>query len=86
MGSSEYKILEQYNHLEDYYITRDKRGRLSLHTEKPQKDENGWFTKWEPWGDFCYGYILPNNILSFITWESGKIWSKKELMDLGGNI
>ena len=74
--------LKEFNHLEEYYITRDSRERLFIHTNKPEKDDLGWFTKWEPWGDFCYGSLLPNHIFSFITWKSGKAWSKSELMEL----
>ena len=62
----------------DIYIARDKEGILYLYTKEPREQQypDMWLT------DDGIGLILSDDIFNFITWESGKAWSKAELMEL----
>ena len=62
----------------DIYIARDKEGILYLYTKEPREQQypDMWLT------DDGIGLILSDDIFNFITWESGKAWSKKELSEL----
>ena len=62
----------------DIYIARDKEGILYLYTKEPREQQypDMWLT------DDGIGLILSDDIFNFITWESGKAWSKSELMEL----
>ena len=82
MTKKEYIYLQKFSHLENYYISRNKKGNLRLHTEKPEQSETEWFFTCKTFGDTWYGIILNDRALQFITWESGKAWSKSELMEL----
>ena len=62
----------------DIYIARDKEGILYLYTKEPREQQypDMWLT------DDGIGLILSDDIFNLITWESGKAWSKAELMEL----
>ena len=78
--------LERFNNV-NYYITRSKGGYLRLFFEKPEQNNSEWFFI-NKHGAIQYGIFLKydilsnNRLLQFITWESGKAWSKAELMEL----
>lgn len=58
------------------WIARCSSGRLYLFGSSPEKNRGIWESK-------DYGCIVLNNgSFPFITWKSGKAWSKDELMKL----
>ena len=59
----------------DTYIARDESGLLVIGSTEPIQENDYW--EWEENKLYMSGSAFP-----FITWESGKAWSKAELMEL----
>lgn len=56
------------------YIARNERGSLHIYSEKPVQNISGWRAlNWKE---------LNRDYFQFITWESGKAWGIKELLEL----
>ena len=65
---------------ENVYMSRDYDGTLVSWSEKPeQRTEYGF---WQTDKEDYKGLLLSDGIFNFITWESGKAWSKAELLEL----
>lgn len=62
----------------EIYYARDEDGMLFQYDEKPCRDDSDFWIKMA--NTNCTK--LPGEILNFITWESGKVWTKTELMQL----
>lgn len=62
--------------IKDGYIARDQSGNLYIYDNPPSQRKNDW--------GINHGYCtkLRSNFFPFITWESGKVWSIKELLEL----
>ena len=58
----------------DIYFARDEDGDMRVYFDKPRQGTSMW------WGEVCAR--ANENQFPFITWESGKAWSKAELMEL----
>ena len=58
------------------WIARDLDGGLYLYFKEPERMKSHWLADW----DSCRK--LNEKYFEFITWESGKVWSKVELMRL----
>ena len=68
---------EQERISRESYFARDMNGNLYEYLDKPQQSKE--FGRWQT----DYAFIQINSdLLTFITWESGKAWSKAELMEL----
>ncbi len=63
----------------EIYFARERDGRLYFYYGKPHASSCGY---WEV-GESLFTQI-DEKLFPFITWESGKAWSKAELMELGG--
>lgn len=57
------------------YIARDESGLLVIGNTEPIQENDYW--EWEE-----NKLYLGESTFNFITWESGKAWSKSELMEL----
>ena len=80
----ERKVLDDFNHIEEFYIVRNSKDKIRLFTYRvPKQDvrEGSWFTLGIV-NDINYGYEVEDDLFPFITWESNKIWSKEELLNL----
>ena len=56
------------------YIARNEMGSLHIYSEKPVQNISGWRAlNWKE---------LNRDYFQFITWESGKAWGIKELLEL----
>ena len=65
---------------QDQYFARDENGILWLYHQKPTKTAGFWECAN---GGKNIGFSTGiNHLFPFITWESGKAWSKAELMEL----
>ena len=65
---------------QDQYLARDENGILWLYHQKPTKTAGFWECAN---GGKNIGFSTGiNHLFPFITWESGKAWSKSELMEL----
>ena len=65
---------------QDQYLARDENGILWLYHQKPTKTAGFWECAN---GGKNIGFSTGiNHLFPFITWESGKAWSKEELMEL----
>lgn len=62
---------------QERYFARDKSGSLYEYLDKPQQSK-----KYELWQSDYDFVLIDSNLFPFITWESGKAWSKAELMEL----
>lgn len=60
--------------IKDGYIARNEKGRLFFYSEKPVQNISGW--RGLNWTELNRDYF------QFITWESSKAWSIKELLEL----
>ena len=68
---------EQERISRESYFARDMNGNLYEYLDKPRQSKE--FGRWQT----NYAFIQINSdLLTFITWESGKAWSKSELMEL----
>ena len=68
---------EQERISRESYFARDMNGNLYEYLDKPQQSKE--FGRWQT----DYAFIQINSdLFTFITWESGKAWSKAELMEL----
>ena len=76
--NGEPKITESDNKWlsQEIYIARDEDGDLFGFFGKPERGNYAWNNK------NSYYFRLDSNMFPFITWESGKAWSKAELMEL----
>ena len=72
------------NVLEDNYvfIARSGDGYLSLFNDEPSRDEKDWYLHDPECENFDFGILIDKTLFGFISWESGKAWSKSELMKL----
>lgn len=61
---------------EEIWIARDMDGELYLYFKEPERMKTHWLTDWKACRKMNGKYFR------FITWESGKAWSKAELMEL----
>ena len=59
----------------DTYVARDESGLLVIGNTEPIQENDYW--EWEE-----NKLYLSESTFNFITWESGKAWSKAELMEL----
>ena len=65
----------------EWYIARDKDNKLFLYHIHPNRNEE--YEEWEPSiGSRACAIDINRTLFPFITWESGKAWSKAELMEL----
>ena len=65
---------------EDFYVARDKNGKLFMYGSPP---DNCYITgSWTNTSSNSFCTEMDSSLFPFITWESGKAWSKKELMEL----
>lgn len=63
----------------DYYIVRDKAGRLLITSLEPFTDGE----KWMIMGPLFESFIkIDQNFFPFITWEPAKAWSIEDLLKL----
>ena len=68
---------EQERISRESYFARDMNGNLYEYLDKPRQSKE--FGRWQT----DYAFIQINSdLFTFITWESGKAWSKAELMEL----
>ena len=68
---------EQEHISRESYFARDMNGNLYEYLDKPRQSKE--FGRWQT----DYAFIQINSdLFTFITWESGKAWSKSELMKL----
>ena len=75
LAEKEWDILECID--EDIWIARNKDGTIVVFTGIPEVNKMQWAVS------FPYSAIsLCPEMYPFITWESGKAWSKSELMEL----
>ena len=81
LTAEDHKFLQKLNPengINKFYITRDLNGTLVMNFDKPQKN-----TDYQEWhSDKDHIMVLSEELFPFITWESGKAWSKSELMKL----
>lgn len=61
---------------EPIWIARDFDGDLYLYFQEPERMNTHWLTDWKSFRKLNEKYF------KFITWESGKAWSKAEMMKL----
>lgn len=64
------------------YIARSQDSSLSLFNDEPRQESEDWYISIDECEDDDYGILLLRQTFQFITWESGKAWSKAELMEL----
>ncbi len=65
----------------EWYIARDKDNKLFLYHIHPNRNEE--YEEWELNIEArAYALDMNRTLFPFITWESGKAWSKKELLEL----
>ena len=64
------------------YIARSQDSSLSLFNDEPRQASEDWYIRIDECEDDDYGILLLRQTFPFITWESGKAWSKAELMEL----
>ena len=64
------------------YIARSQDSSLSLFNDEPRQATEDWYISIHECEDDDYGLLLLCQSFPFITWESGKAWSKAELMEL----
>ena len=65
----------------EWYIARDKDNKLFLYHIHPNRNEE--YEEWEPSiSSRTCAIDINRTLFPFITWESGKAWSKSELMEL----
>ena len=76
-------FLEMFEYV-DTCIARDRNGTLKLFEYYPKQESKKWYSEiCDENHDYSYyGICLNSKWFPFITWESGKAWSKKELMEL----
>ena len=67
---------EERQSLEDIYLARDEDGELYMFFGKPTQQSCTWLNE----DNYCFETNA--NLFPFITWKSGKAWSKAELMEL----
>ena len=68
---------EQERISRESYFARDMNGNLYEYLDKPRQSKE--FGRWQT--NYAFIQINPD-LFPFITWESGKAWSKSELMEL----
>ena len=68
---------EQERISRESYFARDMNGNLYEYLDKPRQSKE--FGRWQT--NYAFIQINPD-LFNFITWESGKAWSKSELMKL----
>ncbi len=61
----------------DIYIARDYGGKINIYSKEPQKSITS-----DVWFSTATQLQISNELFKFIVWESGKAWSKSELMEL----
>lgn len=64
------------------YIARNNDSSLSLFNDEPRQASEDWYISIDECEDDDYGILLLRQTFPFITWESGKAWSKAELIEL----
>ena len=67
---------------DDIYIAKDEYGGTSLFSDEPLRCSSTWYVAIHECEDDECGILLNDGAFPFITWESGKAWSKSELMEL----
>ena len=65
--------------MEDMYVASDVERDIYCFFQHP-KTINDYWSRNDPNGIYCFKIF--ENLFPFITWESGKAWSKSELMEL----
>ena len=65
--------------MDEMHIARDEDGDIYCFFQPPKIIKDYW-SRNDPNGIYCFKIF--DNLFSFITWESGKAWSKSELMEL----
>ena len=68
---------EQERISRESYFARDENDNLYEYLDKPRQSKE--FGRWQT--NYAFIQINPD-LFPFITWESGKAWSKAELMEL----
>ncbi len=69
--------------LEDgIYIAKDEHSGTRLFSDEPLRRSSAWYVAIHECEDDECGICLKYELFPFITWESGKAWSKSELMEL----
>ena len=68
---------EQERISRESYFARDENDNLYEYLYKPRQSKE--FGRWQT--NYAFIQINPD-LFTFITWESGKAWSKKELLEL----
>lgn len=61
---------------EPFWIARDMDEDLYLYFREPERMKTHWLTDWKS----CRK--MNDKYFRFITWESGKVWSRDELLKL----
>lgn len=65
----------------EWYIARDDDGKLFFYHMYPKRNEE--YKEWEPNVESrACALEINRTLFPFITWESGKAWSKSELLEL----
>ena len=75
--TKEEKILLDKLFFDNEFIARDKDGSISIYPEEPLQRCDQWYMDE---ANNCTRLI--NDSFKFITWESGKAWTKEELLKL----
>ena len=65
-------------HEDEFFIARSENNSLCIFEKMPQQCSLGHWGR--IWGDDRL--VINSELFPFITWESGKAWSKSELMEL----
>lgn len=82
LTEKEHKLVESFDmfYEDDIFLVRYQNNVLCIYEQEPHFDEI--IKSWES-NDISNGSMLiKENFFKFITWESGKAWSKSELMEL----
>ena len=65
---------------EDFYIARDENGDICIFNRTPIRGGNKWMN--DNSKASAHYLEIDRSLFPFITWESGKYWSKKEILEL----
>ena len=76
----EWDFLEMFE--DGIYIAKDEHSGTRLFSDEPLRRSSAWYVAIHECEDDECGILLNDGAFPFITWESGKAWSKSELMEL----
>lgn len=80
LKKSEWFFISKF--MEDFYIARDEDGVLCIFNQIPIKGEIKWINNNTLTGIHAHYLEIDKILFPFITWESGKYWSKEEILEL----